>query len=289
MANTDPSRTDVRGGTSASKRLDSWKEIAAYLKRDVRTVHRWEHKEGLPVHRHPHQKRGSVYAFKAELDQWWNNGRSRLETQPDSRPSRRHWLRWGVVLPIGMFLLVVAGLVALKLDGLRQQPRTSTRPNVRSIAVLPLENLSHDPDQEYFAEGMTEALITSLGKISSLRVISRTSVLHYKGTKRPLPEIARELNVDAIVEGTVLRSENRVRITTNLVYAPTDRHIWAEIYERDLANILTLQDEVAEDISREIQIRVMPKPAGFASAREVNHEAYEAYLKGTSILAPARR
>ena len=114
-------------------------------------------------------------------------------------------------------------------------------PEIESIAVLPFENLSHDPEQEYFADGMTEELITNLGKISALRVISRTSVMQYKGTRKPLPQIARELNVDAIVEGTVQRSENRVRITANLLHAPTDRHLWAERYERDLRDVLALQ------------------------------------------------
>lgn len=270
-------------GSGAGERLDSWKEIAAYLKRDVRTVHRWENTEGLPVHRHPHHKRGSVYAFKPELDRWWNDGHIRLE-QADSKSLWKRWPRSVFVVLAGL-LVVAAGLAGLNFGGLRHRLFRTTPRNIQSIAVLPLENLSHDPDQEYFADGMTEALITSLGKISSLRVISRTSVLPYKGTKKPLPEIARELNVDAIVEGTVLRSGNRVRITTNLVHAPTDRHIWAESYERDLADILTLQGEVAGAIASEIQIRVMPsEQARLGSARAVNPGAYEAYLKGSSIL-----
>ena len=126
--------------------------------------------------------------------------------------------------------------------------------------MLPLENLSHDPAQEYFADGMTEELITNLGKISALRVISRTSVLRFKGTKQPLSEIAKELNVDALVEGTVLLSGNRVRITANLLHAPTDRHLWAETYERDLQDVLSLQDEVAESVARAIRV-VLSRPS----------------------------
>jgi TolB-like protein/Tfp pilus assembly protein PilF len=154
-------------------------------------------------------------------------------------------------------------------------------PKIESIAVLPLENLSHNPEQEYFADGMTEALITDLGKISALRVISRTSVMQYKGTKKPLPEIARELNVDAVLEGTVTRSGDRVRVTANLLHAPTDRHLWAETYESDLGDVLTLQGEVARAIAEQVRIKLTPEEqARFAPAHSVNPEAHDAYLKG---------
>ena len=128
---------------------------------------------------------------------------------------------------------------------------------------------------------MTEELITNLGRISALRVISRTSVMQYKRTQKPLPQIARELNVDAIVEGTVQRSGNRVRITANLLHAPSDQHLWAERYERDLRDVLTLQGEVAQAIASEIQIKVSPQEqARLATARPVNPVAYELYLQG---------
>jgi len=152
---------------------------------------------------------------------------------------------------------------------------------IESLAVLPLENLSRDPEQEYFAEGMTEALITTLAKIGALRVVSRTSVMHYKGVHRPLPEIAQELKVDGIVEGTVLRSGDRVRISTQLVDARTDSHLWAENYDRDLRDVLALQSEVAQAIAREVQVKLTPQEqAQFAHAHAVVPEAYEAYLKG---------
>lgn len=163
--------------------------------------------------------------------------------------------------------------------------RASPVPKIESIAVLPLENLSHDPAQEYFADGMTEELITNLGKIGALRVISRTSVLRFKGTKQPLSEVGKELNVDALVEGTVLRAGNRLRITVNLLHAPTDRHLWAESYERDLQDVLALQDEVAEDIAKKIQVRVTPQEqASLTTTHPVKPGAYELYLKGCSIL-----
>jgi len=159
---------------------------------------------------------------------------------------------------------------------------TSTEPVlIRSLAVLPLANLSRDPEQEYFADGMTEELITSLARFSDLRVISRTSSMHFKGTKRTLPEIAKQLHVDGIVEGTVRRAGDRVRISAQLIHAPTDQHVWAESYERGLSDILALQSEVARAIAGEIQLKVTPQErARLSSARKVVPEAYDLYLRG---------
>jgi TolB-like protein/Tfp pilus assembly protein PilF len=154
-------------------------------------------------------------------------------------------------------------------------------PQIRSLAVLPLENLTGDVAQEYFVDGMTDALITRLAQVGALRVISRTSVMHYKGTRKKLPEIARELNVDAVVEGSVVRSGSNVRITAQLVYAPSDRHLWAKQYERNLTDILLLQAEVASAIANEVQVRLTPQERRrLASAQPVNPEAYLAYLRG---------
>jgi TolB-like protein/DNA-binding winged helix-turn-helix (wHTH) protein len=152
---------------------------------------------------------------------------------------------------------------------------------IRSLAVLPLENLSGDPQQEYFADGMTEALITDLGQIAALRVISRTSVMRYKGTKKSLPEIARELGVDAVAEGSVVREGSRVRITTQLIEAKTERHLWAHTYDRDLTSVLALEGEVAQAIADEIRIKVTPQEqARLARARPVDPEAEDLFLKG---------
>ena len=191
--------------------------------------------------------------------------------------------KWWVVGVGGGAVAFLALLLALNVAGLRNRllGRATGPPEIHSIAVLPLENLSRDPDQEYFADGMTEELITTLGTISALRVISHTSVMRYKGTKKPLPQIARELNVDAIVEGTVERSGNRVRITANLLYAPADRHLWAQTYERNLGNVLSLQDEVARAIANQIRIKVTQQEnARLAGARPVNPEAHRLYLLG---------
>jgi TolB-like protein len=156
---------------------------------------------------------------------------------------------------------------------------------IESIVVLPLENLSRDPEQEYFTDGMTDALITDLSKIGALRVISRTSAMHYKGTNKTLPEIARELNVEGVVEGSVMRSGNRVRITAQLIQAQTDKHLWAETYERDLGDVLRLQGEVAQAIAQRVRIELTPQQqARLGSAPRVNPEAYEAYIKGRSTL-----
>ena len=197
---------------------------------------------------------------------------------------RRHW---AVAVASALVVALLAVLFALNIAGLRVRVLRAVGAvrepplQIQSIAVLPFENLSHDPEQDYFADGMTEELITNLGKISALRVISRTSVMQYKGTKKPLPQIARELNVDAIVEGTVQRSENRVRITANLLHAPSDRHLWAETYERDLPDVLALQGEVGQAIAREVQVRLTPEEnARLVHARPVNPVAYELYLQG---------
>jgi serine/threonine protein kinase/tetratricopeptide (TPR) repeat protein len=156
-----------------------------------------------------------------------------------------------------------------------------TQEAVSSIAVLPLENRMGDPEQDYFVDGMHEALITNLSKIGALRVISRISAIRIKGTDKSLPEIARELGVDAVVEGSVLLFENRVRVTAQLIAAEPEGLLWAESYERDLRDILALQSEVARAIAREIKIAVTPaEETRLAAAREVNPEAYEAYLKG---------
>src|SRR5580704_314611 len=153
---------------------------------------------------------------------------------------------------------------------------------IKSLAVLPLENLSNDSAQEYFADGMTDELITEVAKITSLRVISRASIMQYKGTRKPLPLIATELGVDAVLEGTILRSGQTVRITAKLVQACDDRHLWSEKYERALDDVLTLQCEVAQAIADQIQIKLTSQEhASLARVRPINPQAHEAYFKGS--------
>jgi TolB-like protein/Flp pilus assembly protein TadD len=151
---------------------------------------------------------------------------------------------------------------------------------IRSLAVLPLDDHSGEPGHEYFADGMTEALITNLAKIKALRVISRTSAMRYKGARKSLPQIARELNVDAVIEGSVLRSDDRVRIAVQLIDAATDLHLWAESYERDFADILSLQNEISRQVANEVRIILTPEEdAQLTRARRINPEAHELYLK----------
>jgi len=256
------------------ERLDSWKAIAAHLKRDESTVRRWE-KEGLPVHRHLHAKKASVYAFSSEIDAWWNKDRTRLEGVK-ALTGPRYGLRWLLAF---CSILLVAGMAWIAL-GHRPIERSAASA-ITSIAVLPLENLSGDPQQDYFADGITEALINELGRIHALRVISRSSVMGYKGRKRALEQVARELNVDALVEGAVVREGSRVRVTVELVRMQPERQVWAERYERDIASILVLQAELAQVIAGEVRAKLTsPEQARLAKVHAVNPEAYEAYLKG---------
>jgi TolB-like protein/DNA-binding winged helix-turn-helix (wHTH) protein/Flp pilus assembly protein TadD len=180
----------------------------------------------------------------------------------------------------GIFALaLVLSLSILAVWVFRSHGRAPT--GIRSLAVLPLDNLSGDASQGYFADGMTDELITDLSQISALRVISRTSVMVYKGARKPLPQIARELNVDAVVEGTVLRSGDQVRITAQLIQAPADKHLWAESYEGNLRDTLALQKKVASAIAEQIRIELTPREqAVLKKANVLNPEAYESYLKG---------
>jgi len=194
------------------------------------------------------------------------------------RPRRRFPV-WGYALAAAV---IISMIVLLNVGGLRQRLLGGKAPGrIDSLAVLPLENFSGDPSQDYFADGMTEELISDLSQISALKVISRTSVMGYKGTKKSLPQIAGELGVAAVVEGSVEKAGGRVRISAQLIEAATEQHLWASRYERDLKDVLTLQDEVARDIARQIRIRLNPQEATrLAATRAVDPGAYEAYLKG---------
>jgi TolB-like protein/DNA-binding winged helix-turn-helix (wHTH) protein/Flp pilus assembly protein TadD len=177
--------------------------------------------------------------------------------------------------------LLVLLVLTISLASWKLHSGNRPSPSIRSLAVLPLESLSNDPSQDYFADGMTDELISALGQISALRVISRTSVMTYKHARKPLPQIARELNVDAVVEGTVLRSGERVRITAQLIEASADKHLWSQSYEGELRDALTLQNKVAGAIADQIRISLNPQErAALTDARVVNPEAYESYLKG---------
>jgi TolB-like protein/DNA-binding winged helix-turn-helix (wHTH) protein len=189
---------------------------------------------------------------------------------PGSRP-------WRFVVSILALLLCLAAVLALRPGGVRDRlfpPNDASQ--IHSIAVLPLVNLSGDSSQEYFADGMTDELITSLAKNHSLRVVSRTSVMQYKGVQRPVRDIAHELGVDGVLEGSVSRSSNRVHMTVQLIYAPTDTHVWAESYDRDLNQAYSLPEELSQTVAKEVRAATSPAPA----PRYINPEAYDAYLRG---------
>lgn len=265
--------------------LDSWKEIATYVKRDVSTVQRWEKREGMPVHRHVHDKRGSVYAYGSELDVWLQSRRLRLEEEEEEHPAEApvdaegdHEPKGTPWAPRWLVLGTVAALalLAMRYVVTRSRAGGAPRAKIRSLAVLPLKNLSGDPAQEYFADGMTDELITALAKNRNLRVVSRTSTMQYKGAQRPVRDIARELGVDGILEGSVSRNANRVHMTVQLIYAPTDTHAWAESYDRDLNQAYSLPEELSETIAKEVKTATSPAPP----QRYINPEAHDAYLRG---------
>jgi TolB-like protein/Flp pilus assembly protein TadD len=202
--------------------------------------------------------------------------RSQVDLSEKTGPRER--LRWLLAWKrSGFALLLVLGILVVWM----LRPKNSASPLIRSLAVLPLENLSGDASQEYFSDGMTDELITELGQIRELRVISRSSVMTYKGAHKPLPQIARELNVDAVVEGTVLRSREQVRITAQLILANADKHLWAQSYQGDVGETLALQKQVARAITEQIRIELTPEERDvLKNVKAVNAEAYEAYLKG---------
>jgi TolB-like protein/DNA-binding winged helix-turn-helix (wHTH) protein/Flp pilus assembly protein TadD len=184
-------------------------------------------------------------------------------------------IAFAISLAIAVVAILVFGNVRQRLFARRSSP------NIQSIAVPPLTNLSGDANQDYFADGLTDALITDLGKISAIRVISRTSVMQYKGTRKSLPEIARELNVDALIEGTVVRSGDHLRITANLLLASPEKHLWAESYDSEVGDVLALQSRVAQAVAREIQVKLTPEEQRLlGNVRPVNPKAHDEYLKG---------
>jgi TolB-like protein/Flp pilus assembly protein TadD len=268
---------------SEQDRLDSWKEIAAYLKRGITTVQRWERTEGLPVHRLAHAKAGSVYAFRRELDEWWAVRSAKLDALepaaddapvdvelPPRSPSRRT----AAAVLAGVALL---GVVAAYVSSTRVPSPAGRR---IMLAVLPFENLGPKSDDEYLADGVTEEIITALAQLNPerLAVIARTSVEPYKKQKKPISEIARELRVDYVLEGSVRQTGGRMRLTAQLIETANQTHIWAEAYALDLANVLRSETEIAEAVGRQLSVRPLPRPQ--VRSKPPGAEAHVAYLKG---------
>ena len=232
---------------SAADRLDSWKEIASFLKRGVRTVQRWEREEGLPVHRHQHRKLGSVYAFESEVAKWWNS----------RRPS---------------------------LEGTAEAPEPGRQPKRKlKLLVLPFENLSGYANQEYLSDGLTEEMITRLARLqpNRLAVVARTTAMGYKATQKRVTEISQELALDYLLEGSVRRAGSQVRITAQLIKGNDETHLWAQAYDRGMSDVLALQSEVAARIADEIHLALAPpERARLRPVPRTDPEAYEHFLKG---------
>ncbi|HKR26342.1 MAG TPA: hypothetical protein VJS11_02770, partial [Acidobacteriaceae bacterium] len=286
----DPQVTDrpvAEKPPAPEKRLDSWKEIAAWMNRDVTTAQRWEKREGMPVHRHAHEKRGSVYALTSELDAWLKSRKPLqeenerpidAEARPERRQTRPRWILWALTTSIA-FAAVFGWIIA------RRQPGVTPQQQIRSLAVLPLKNLSGDPAQEYLADGITEALIGRLAGLRDLHVISHTSVMRYRNPQVSIPEIARDLHVDAVVEGSVIRDGDHIRVTAQLIRGATDEHFWSETYDREFRDVLTLESDLAQSIAEKVAVTVTgEEQKRIAQVRPVAPEVYESYLKGRFAL-----
>jgi TolB-like protein/Tfp pilus assembly protein PilF len=271
------SRSDDRG-----ERLDSWKAIAVYLGRDVRTIQRWERRDHLPVHRLQHSKLGSVYAYTSELDAWRQARDPGVsEKTPDHEPppvspmAQRSWRAFAAVTVLALIAVVMSALAWRSTTGAEK-----LRAPLHSVAVLPLTDLSSTRGQTYFVDGMTEALIARLSSSRDLRVIAHRSVMQFSDGRASAKEIAKALNVDAMIEGSVLREGDRVRITARLVRGDTEEAVWSGTYDRDMRDVLTLQRDVAEAILREVQATIAaPEPAGPVRPHVVAPQAYESYLE----------
>ena len=258
--------------------LDGTPTSAARLNPNVpveleRIINKCLEKDRNMRYQHASEIRTDLQRLKRDTE----SGQARI--LKDTAP-KRHIPRRSKVATVAGFALVLAVVAWFSVGRLRERLRTGKgAPRIESLAVLPLQNLSGDPQQDYFADGMTDELITGLSKLGNLRVISRTSVMRYKATTEPLPQIAHELNVDAIVEGTVERSGSRVRIRTQLIRATTEQSLWAESYDRELRDVLSLQSEAALDIIEHIRGRVSHGETS-AAAHRVDPHVYDLFLRG---------
>jgi TolB-like protein len=229
--------------TAPADRLDSWKQIAAYLHRSVRTVRRWEHEEGLPVHRHVHRTLASVYALKSEVDAW----RQAAARGPESS---------------------------------RAAVSSPASAPTRSIAVLPFANLSTDPENEYFADGLTDEVTTTLAKVRPLRVISRLSSMTLRGTSKGAKAISAQLGVRYLLEGSVRRAGQRLRVTAQLIDATNDNHLWADTYDGTVDDVFSIQEQLARVIVDALELRLTASEEQRIAERAIdNLPAYECYLR----------
>ena len=299
-------------GTTADF-LDSWKDIARYLQRDVRTVMRWERTRGLPVHRLPGGKKAAVYALKSELEAWRatapgpeeeasQDGTVPATTNTQARPpatapaaavpvvtlhriSRPRLRASRLLLALLAFSMLPAAIAAFLLLRPSWRDATPAPLPIRSLVVLPFENLGKDPAQDYLVDGVHDALITDLARAASssgLQVKSRATAMHYRGKAVPIGVVARELRVDAVVEGTVMRAGDRILVNVQLIRAANEDHLWASRYERHVGDALDLVTELSRAIRGEIQLAVAGQRAAAAPARAsrpVRPDVVDTYLR----------
>ncbi len=224
------------------------------------------------------------YRFIADVTERPEGEAGEQDTQASVLRPKTHLHGW-TILGIGLICLTIALSISLAIRRTQSVDFDQANLQIRSISVLPLQNLSGDSGQDYFSDGLTEALTTDLAQIHALRVVSRTSAMHYKGTTKSLPQIASELNVDAVVEGSVVQSAGRARITVQLIQAKTDKHIWANAYEGDARDILRLQSTLARAVVQEIRVKLTPNElARLNTVRLIAPEAHQEYLKGRFLL-----
>lgn len=283
----------AQSGRPAEDRLHSWKEIAVYLNRDVRTVRRWEKSQGLPVHRHYHHKLASVYAYRSELEAWWAEQRkivdgaqpseaeagevveSQERPQPAILSLSRVW-RWVTVIAAGGVIAAAVGYAVLRQTRASADHRTT-------IAVLPFQNLTGDPAQEFISDGFTEEMITELGALPSaqLGVIARTSSMAYKNSAKTVDQIGRELGVEYLLEGSVRHWGGRVLVTAQLIQARDQTHLWAQDFESEQTDILRLQGEIARTIADQVRIKLPgSEKARLENTRPVDAQVYDLCLLG---------
>lgn len=305
----------------SSQRLESWKAIANYLSRTVRTVQRWESEEGLPVHRHLHRKQGSVYAYAPELDGWVARRSITSTSSPKasslgaaspfggtaerrarSRP-RFGLLAGAAAAALAVYLAVVSlGSRPADIDGAPESTAPVPRQRVDSpdvaaaslvgsrLAVLPLSDVSPDPEDDYFADGMTQELISRLSKLSGLRVIASSSVMRYRSGEQSLAEIARELDVGVVLQGGVRNSGNRIRLHLQLVNTGTEEPIWSEDFQAPLTDAFAAQRELAERVAQALHFEIREQERDALTSRGTDHpEAYAEYLRGRYFLGKLDR
>jgi len=277
--------------SSNEGRLDSWKDIASYLKRSVPTVQRWEKEEGLPVHRHLHKKQGSIYAYRQELDAWLEQRRlttgridepEELSDVPQVEPEAPRARRWKLWALLGITAIAVAaGAVLL----LRSRSQTAGPAHRIMIAVLPFQNLGGGADLDYVCDGLTEELITELAALdpNRLGIIARTSSMVYKGGGARVREIGKELGVEYLVEGSVLFAQRKSRVTVQLIRVADQSHVWAHTYDTKIDSLFDVEQEISRAVAEDVNVHVSSPRVRPGARMSSDPEAYRLYLQGREL------